>query len=99
MILDRDVYRTYGGAGRLNDIPFIKNGVPAFMPNTPVEIGLGVSHSYLGQEVDREKHPARFEITAVYEFERRTLRETSPHRGARPLCRNADQPNGNERAC
>jgi hypothetical protein len=76
--LDRDVFRTYGGGDRLNDVPFIRNGVPAFMPNTPVEIGLGVSHTYLGSEIDRDKHPARFEITADYEFEGQRLRERFP---------------------
>lgn len=76
--LDQDIYRTYGDKGRLNDVPFIKNGVPAFMPNTPVEIGLGVSSSFLGDEVDRTKHPACFCITATYVFESQTIQEQFP---------------------
>lgn len=78
LILDRKVCRAYGHNELLNDVPFLKNGVPAFMPNTPVEIGLGVSHTYLGPDVDRAKHPARFEVTATYEFEKRQFRESFP---------------------
>jgi len=76
--LDRDVYRTYGDMGRLNDVPFIRNGVPAFMPNTPIEIGLGVSGSFLDDDVDRARHPARFLIAATYEFERQRIVEQFP---------------------
>lgn len=67
--LDREVCRTYGDKGPINDTPLLKEGVPALMPNTPVDIGLGVSHTYLGPDVDRTKHPARFEVTATYDFE------------------------------
>lgn len=69
LTLDRVVCRTYGDKGAINDTPLLKEGVPALMPNTPVDIGLGVSHTYLGPDVDRAKHPARFEVTATYDFE------------------------------
>lgn len=67
--IDRKVYRTYGGNDLINDVPILKNGVPAFMPNTPIDIGLGVSHTYLGPDVDRDKHPARFTVKVGYDFE------------------------------
>jgi hypothetical protein len=76
--LDREVCRTYGGNSPINNAPLLREGVPAFMPNTPVEIGLGVSHTYLGPEVDRKKHPARFNVTATYDFEGRHLQELFP---------------------
>jgi hypothetical protein len=73
--IDREVCRTYGDKGRINDVPILKNGVVAFMPNTPVEIGLGVSHTYLGPDADRAKHPARFDLTLAYDFEGRHYEE------------------------
>lgn len=76
--LDREVCRTYGDNGPINNTPLFQEGLPAFMPNTPVEIGLGVSHTYLGADVDRGKHPARFDVTATYEFEGRQLKELFP---------------------
>lgn len=76
--LDRQVCRTYGDRGPINDTPLLKEGLPALMPNTPVDIGLGVSHTYLGPDVDRTKHPARFEVTATYDFEGNQREERFP---------------------
>lgn len=76
--IDREVCRTYGDKGRLNDIPLFKEVLPALMPGTPVEIGLGVSHTFLGPDVDRTKHPAQFGVTVTYDFEGNRLEERFP---------------------
>lgn len=76
--IDRDVHRQYGNRGRINDIPFFREGVPAFMPHTPVDVGLGVSHEYLADNVDRSKHPASFAVKATYEFEGKRYEECYP---------------------
>lgn len=76
--LDRDVHRTYGDKERLNDIPIFKERLPALMPGTPVDIGLGVSFSYLADDLDRSKHPKRFSVEVSYTFEGRSCRETLP---------------------
>jgi hypothetical protein len=73
--LDREVCRTYGDKSAINDTPILKEGLPAFMPNTPIEIGLGVSSTYLGPDTDRVKHPARFDVKLTYEFESRPYEE------------------------
>ena len=76
--LDREVCRAYGDGRPVNDIPLLREGVPALMPNTPVEIGLGVSHTYLGPDVDRTRHPSRFNVVATYDFEGRQIEEQFP---------------------
>lgn len=76
--LDRDVHRTYGDQGRLNDIPIFKETLPALMPRTPVDIGLGVSFTYLADDADRGKHPKRFSVEVTYKFEGKTHAEVMP---------------------
>lgn len=76
--VDRAVHRTFGKKEDIREIPLFANGVRALPPKTPSRYGLGVSFSYLNEEVDRALHPVSFAVSVSYEHNGRIIYEEFP---------------------
>lgn len=78
LALDRPVNQQFGKVKDIRETPILKEGLPSLPPQTRVRIGIGVAHSYLHEDADRQLHPLSFEVTATYKSGDRNISERFP---------------------
>lgn len=74
--LDKPLHTTFSRQSNLQEAPLVKNGLPDFPPRTVMQYSFGVAHQWLGDEVDRAKHPEQFQITLDYETNGRRISDS-----------------------